>query len=278
MVPPTTVIGQRNLQDAVTEFARATGFTLSFGGYEAEGVTTVTALSGTEGSSLQGLRVANWRGLGGKAMIEHRARFTRDYMSSQSISHDYDLEIGAERIVMLVAVPVIVDGVTRAVLYGGTRGDSAPHSSFMRATASVSEELARAIRADDRAQTQARLSEPSTELPGAVLEELRNSHAEIRRIAAETSDPVARERLNAIEQKLAGLGRAAQPPHDLRLAPRELDVLSQAALGGTNAGIGAALGIAESTVKGYLQSAMGKLDVQTRHAAVSAARSYGLIP
>lgn len=278
MVPPMTVTKQRILQDAVTEFSRATGFTLAFGGYEADGVTTVTALSGTEGASLQGLRVANWRGLGGKAMIELRPRFTRDYMSSQSISHDYDLEIGAERIVMLVAVPVIVDGVTRAVLYGGTRGESAPDATFMQAAAGVSEELARVIRAEDQAHAPKRRPVEPAELPGNVLEELRSSHAEIRRIASETTDPVARERLAAIEQRLAGIGRPAAAPAELHLTTREIDVLCQAALGGTNASIGEALGIAESTVKSYLKTAMGKLEAPTRHAAVTAARGFGLIP
>ncbi|MFD1202524.1 response regulator transcription factor [Leucobacter albus] len=323
------------LQEAVTEFSRATGFPLAFGGYESNGVTTVTALSGTEGHSLQGLRVANWRGLGGKAMIEHRPRFTRDYMSSQTISHDYDLEIGAERIVMLVAVPVVVDGVTRAVLYGGTRGETAPDATFMQAAAGVSEELARWLRADDltraaslargsvsaaagaeaataptaaamtaaataaptafvSAPTHHRQSHSTTAtapasavpavpavpaaLPGTVIEELRSSHAEIRRIAAATTDPVAREALGALERRLAGIGRAEPPATEVRLTARELDVLSEASRGGTNQHIAAALGIAESTVKGYLKTAMHKLETPTRHAAVTAARGFGLIP
>lgn len=280
MAPPMTVTNQRILQDAVTEFSRATGFPLAFGGYEAEGVTTVTALSGTEGRSLHGLRVANWRGLGGKAMIEHRPRFTRDYMSSQSISHDYDLEIGAEGIVMLIAVPVIVDGVTRAVLYGGTRGDAAPDGTFMRAAAAVSEDLARVLRAEDSARAQAALRSEQLpgDLPGALLEELRSSHAEIRRIASETTDPVTRERLAELEIRLAGIGRPQDPTANVYLTTREIDVLCQAALGGTNAGIGQALGIAESTVKSYLKTAMGKLEAPTRHAAVAAARAQGLIP
>lgn len=278
MTTPNPATNQRLIQDAVTEFLRATGFALAFGGYQADGVTTVTATSGTEGDSLQGLQVENWRGLGGKAMIEHRPRFTRDYMSSQSISHDYDVEIGAEGIVMLVAVPVVVDGVTRAVLYGGTRGDQAPDPTFMQSAAAVSEDLARVLRGADQAQAAARHLTGAPQLPGSVLEELRSSHAEIRRIAAETTDPLARERLAAIEAKLAGIGRAPAPPASVRLTSRETDVLSQAALGGTNAQIGEALGIAESTVKSYLKTLMGKLEAPTRHAAVTAARSYGLIP
>lgn len=268
---------QRIIQDAVTEFSRATRFPIAFGGYESDGITTVTALSGTHGLSLQGLRVANRRGLGGKAMVEHRPRFTRDYMSSRHISHDYDTEIGAEDIVMLVAVPVVVEGETRAVLYGGTRGESPPDESFLRAAAGVSHTLADEIRMEDtRIQSPPEPAAP--ELPGPLLEELRNSHAEIRRIAAETTDPVARARLSSLEHRLAGLGRGPQPHETIHLTDRELDVLTHAALGGTNAEIGVVLGIAESTVKSYLKTAMGKLEASTRHAAVAAARGFGLIP
>lgn len=268
---------QRLIQDAVTEFSRATGFPLAFGGYESHGITTVTALSGTHGLTLQGLRVANRRGLGGKAMVEHRPRFTRDYMSSRQISHDYDVEIGAEDIVMLVAVPVVVDGETRAVLYGGTRGEAPPDESFLRAAAGVSHTLAEEILSeDDRVQ----LAPAATvsNLPGPLLEELRSSHAEIRRIAAETTDPVARARLSTLEHRLAGIGRAPHPHDAIHLTGRELDVLTHAALGSTNAKIGVVLGIAESTVKSYLKTAMGKLEASTRHAAVATARSFGLIP
>lgn len=286
----TDAASQQILRDAVTEFSRATNFPLAFGGFEASGITTVTAVSGNRGPSLHGLRVENSRGLGGRAMLEHRPRFTTDYMSSQQFSHDYDAEISAEGIVMLFAVPVLVEGHTRAVLYGGTRGEMVPGSSFMKAAAGVASDLAREIRVQD--EVTRRLAEhtgawrpgspaagtiPGT-IPGAVLEELRGSHAELRRIAADTSDPAIRERLTALEQRLAGIGRGRIPQTDVRLSPREADVLTQAALGDTNAQIGRALGLTESTVKSYLKTAMTKLEASTRHAAVTAARSYGLIP
>ncbi len=280
LLPRSTPEFQRLLEDAVDEFARATKFALAFGGYESEGITTVTAMSGNQGPSLQGLRVENTRGLGGRAMIEHRPRFTPDYISSQKISHDYDTEIGAEGIVMLVAVPVLVDGQTRAVLYGGTRGESPPDGTFMRAAAGVAHNLATEIRLlEDRGlATHAPVTQPLASLPGSVLEELRSSHAELRRIVAGTTDRETRERLMALEQRLANIGHVAPPSTDVKLTPRETDVLSQAALGATNAEIGHSLGITESTVKSYLKTAMAKLEASTRHAAVAAARGFGLIP
>ncbi len=265
------------MQDAVTAFSLETRFPLAFGGYESNGITTVSALRGTHGLSLQGLRVADRRGLGGKAMVEHRPRFTRDYLSSRRISHDYDAEIGAEDIVMLVAVPVVVEGETRAVLYGGTRGEAPPDESFLRAAAGVSQTLADEIYRED-AKGHSPPEATASDLPGPLLEELRNSHAEIRRIAAETTDPVARERLSMLDHRLATLGRDREPHDTIHLTARELDVLTHAALGGTNAEIGVVLGIAESTVKSYLKTAMSKFEASNRFAAVAAARSFGLIP
>lgn len=293
MVQFSDSAGQQILDDAVAEFARLTRFPVAFGGFESDGVTTVTALSGNHGDRLHGLRVVNARGLGGRAKVEHRPRFTTDYMSSQQISHDYDAEIGSEGIVMLFAVPVLVNGDIRAVLYGGTRGEAAPDGSFMRAAGAVVNDLANEIRLRDEAAHQPLSSshEPSLlpgapllpaspslgQLPGSILEELRSSHAELRRIAADTTDVVIRDRLHALEMRLANIGQSGLPSTDVRLTPRESDVLTEAALGGTNAEIGLALGIAESTVKSYLKTAMAKLEASNRHAAVVTARSYGLI-
>lgn len=277
MSQPIDQASQQILDDAVSEFARATRFPLSFGGFESEGITTVTSLSGTRGTSLQGLRVANTRGLGGRAMHEHRPRFTTDYMSSRQFSHDYDREIGAEGIVMLVAVPVLVEGHTRAVLYGGTRGESPPSGSFMRAAAGVASDLAKEIRVQD--EVARRIAERSHDVvPGNVREELRNSHAELRRIVADVADPGLRERLSALESRLLAIGQGAPLETDVRLTPREGDVLAHAALGATNLEIGRALGLTESTVKSYLKTAMAKLEASTRHAAVAKARSMGFIP
>ena len=115
----------------------------------------------------------------------------------------------------------------------------------------------------------------------AAREELREAYAELRRIGAEVGDPGIRRRLADIESRLATLsqgGAAEIEKLDVRLSPRETDVLACAALGQTNAEIAATLTLREGTVKSYLQSAMAKLDASTRHAAVAKARRAGLLP
>lgn len=267
------------------EFARATGFPLAFGGLEADGAATITAIAGNRTLSLQGLRVESDRGLGGRALAEARPRMTSDYQRSPLITHHYDREISAEGIVALFALPVVVDGRVRAVLYGGDRGDRSPGRRFAPAAAGIGRELARGIRFEDEvarrvAERAPARPEPAQELAGDALEELRGGHAELRRIAAEVQDEELRARLTAVERRLARIGAPGGPEatSDVRLTPREIDVLAQAALGGTNAEIARELGLAESTVKSYLKTAMGKLEASTRHAAVARARRLRIIP
>jgi DNA-binding CsgD family transcriptional regulator len=61
------------------------------------------------------------------------------------------------------------------------------------------------------------------------------------------------------------------------LAPRELDALRLVAVGASNVEIAAQLGLSPETVKAYLRTAMRKLDVHNRTAAVHAARLAGIL-
>ncbi len=65
------------------------------------------------------------------------------------------------------------------------------------------------------------------------------------------------------------------PPRPL--APREVDVLRRVATGMTNSEVATALDLTTETVRSYLRSAMRKLDVGNRTAAVHVARQRELI-
>jgi DNA-binding CsgD family transcriptional regulator len=108
----------------------------------------------------------------------------------------------------------------------------------------------------------------------AEREALRRGHAELRAISSTLTDPVLRERIDAVCATLAG-GPAPGGP---RLSQRELDVLACVAVGHTNAETAQALAIGQETVKSYLRSAMRKLDVHSRLQAVNAARAAGILP
>lgn len=279
-VPPDEASDRDLLSRAVADLAKTTRFPVAFGGLVTDGGVSVTSVIGQRTRSLHGLRVLPLRGLGGRAMVESRPRWTPDYGSSRQITHDYDLQVLGEGLATLLAVPVVVGGQTRAVLYGGARRTGPRGDVFATPALAIADELGRELRVRD--EVRRRLATMPGHAPGLAptqREELRESYAELRSIAAAVDDPHLRRRLEALEDRLAGLsGEAVLSLPDVHLSPRETDVLACAALGYTNAQVAHALGLKEGTVKAYLGAAMRKLDASTRHAAVTKARRAGLLP
>lgn len=269
---------------AVDQLTRRTRFPVAFGGLESEGAVHVSAITGTHTRSLEGLVVGAGKGLGGKALVERRSRLALDYRSSRSITHDYDRAVLGEGIATLFAVPVVVSGRTRGVLYCGSWSQSPVGDVVAGPAFEVATELATELRVRDEVERRLSLVPPTTG-PVAMMtstrEELRESYAELRSIASSVDDAQLRERLQGVERRLAAISTDNAEPSlalDVHLSPRETDVLACAALGATNAEIAATLVLKEVTVKSYLQSAMSKLDASTRHAAVAKARRAGILP
>ncbi|HZU94325.1 MAG TPA: GAF domain-containing protein, partial [Microbacterium sp.] len=104
---------------AVRELAQRTRFPVAFGGLVDDGVVSVTSIFGNRTRALDGLRVRPERGLGGRAMMEQRPRMTSDYGSSRQITHDYDGFVLGEGLRTLLALPIVVAGRPRGVLYAG---------------------------------------------------------------------------------------------------------------------------------------------------------------
>lgn len=270
---------------AVRELSQRTRFPVAFGGLIDEGVVSVTSIVGNRTRSLDGLRVRPERGLGGRAMMELRPRMTNDYGSSRQITHDYDVFVLGEGLNTLLALPIIVAGRPRGVLYAGA-WDRTPIGGVTTAPAmQIAQSVADELRIRDEVDRRLRGAGPAPEsVAPRQREELRESFAELRSIAASVDDVDIRARIAQVEQRLVLLaGDAAAPPTTgpvptIHLSRRETDVLACAALGATNGEIAAQLGLREGTVKAYLGTAMSKLDASTRHAAVTKARRAGILP
>ncbi|SBS69968.1 response regulator transcription factor [uncultured Microbacterium sp.] len=269
---------------AVTDLARQTRFPIVFAGLEKAGSVEVLAVSGARTRNLDGLIVHEGRGLGGAAMIEKRPRLALDYRTARSITHDYDRVILGEGIATLFAVPIVVAGRSRGIVYCGSWSQAPVGDLVARPAFRAADGIATELRVRDEVERRLRNVTPTEPLPtlsASAQEDLRESFAELRSIAASVSDAAIRERLAAVEARLASISRDDSDGGeklDVRLSPRELDVLACCALGATNAEIGASLALREGTVKSYLQAAMSKLDASTRHAAVAKARRAGLLP
>ena len=281
---PGTESDEQLVARAVGELARRTRFPVAFGGLEHHGAVHVTAVVGNRTRSLDGLVVEAARGLGGRALVEKRPRLAVDYGSSRSITHDYDRAVLGEGISTLFAVPVMVRGDARGVLYCGSWSQSSIGDLVTRPAFTVAGELGTELHVREEVERRLAVMPPratSSPLAAAAREQLRESYAELRSIAATVDDPSVRARLTMIENRLAALSRdGGEGPvkTDVHLSPREIDVLACAALGATNAEIATTLSLKEVTVKSYLQAAMAKLDASTRHSAVAKARRAGLLP
>lgn len=270
------------------ELARRTRFPVAFGGLFEDGAVSVSSITGTRTHSLDGLQVRPERGLGGRAMMEQRPRMTSDYGASQQITHDYDGFVLGEGLRTLLAVPIVVNGRSRGVLYAGAWKESPVGGVTTAPAMSVAEAVASELRIHDEVERRMHAMSPSTRaLTPSAREELRESFAELRSISAEVTDAQLRARLGQLEQRLIAFsddtpsgakGTNTRPISVVKLSPRETDVLACAALGSTNAEIASHLGLREGTVKAYLGTAMSKLDASTRHAAVARARRAGILP
>ena len=283
MVHLGSISDQQLLSRAVHDLVRRTRFPVAFGGLVEDHAVRVTSIVGARSRSIEGLIVQERRGLGGRALIEGRPRLTLDYRTARGITHDYDRAILGEGIATLFAVPVVAAGRARAMVYCGSWSQSALDDGAARPALRVADELATELRIRDevsRRLDQATSVPDADGLDAAAREEVRESFAELRSIAATVADAELRARLSHVERRLAAVARGDAAPVDsnVQLSPREVDVLACAALGATNSEIAAELALRETTVKSYLGAAMSKLDASTRHAAVAKARRAGLLP
>jgi LuxR family transcriptional regulator, regulator of acetate metabolism len=275
------------LRNAIADLAERARFPIVFGGFANQGHVVVSELVGNRRDSLRGLIVRPGSGLGGRVLLESRPRMTNDYGRSRTITHDYDRPVLAEGITTLLAVPVISDGAVLAVLYGGLRADLPIGGMTIEPAAIVADQLAARLAGTAPVSPSvperppAGTHEPAT---AASTEDLRALYDQVRRIAVHQSDPGLRNQLEAVERSIENLVHGGDDPGprsnspDHQLTAREFDVLSLAALGRTNAAIGAIIGVTESTVKSYMNSTMHKLAATTRYEAVAIARRRRLMP
>lgn len=270
--------------EAVRELARRTRFPVTFGGLIEDGVVSVTSIVGNRTHSLDGLKVHPDRGLGGRAMMELRPRMTNDYRSSTHITHDYDVFVLGEGLRTLLAIPIVVDGRPRGVLYAGAWENVGSAGITTAPAMEVAQSIAHELRIRDEVARRVRAAPRRAMLQATQREDLRETYAELRSIASGVTDESLRQRLAAVESRLLRLAEEGEPAPVTGSVPvthlsrREIDVLACAALGSTNAEIGSELGLREGTVKAYVRAAMSKLDASTRHAAVARARRLGLLP
>jgi DNA-binding CsgD family transcriptional regulator len=289
-----------SLQDAVRAALRKvkaeTGLPVTMAGECDLDTVVLNEFIGMRTNLLKDLRITSGEGLGGRALSTARPLAVPDYGTSSGITHEYVDLVRREGLRAMVAVPVVVNRVVRVILYGAVRHATPLGDTIKSSILGSVRELTEEIRVRDEVarrldQVEVARAEVKTEIGGTERELLRQLHGELRAIAAHIVDPELRTRLTQAGNTLASVGRPAESgdtPSGLSfatahlpaaaLSAREVDVLSQVALGCTNAEVAAQLLLAPETVKAYLRSAASKLGTSSRLEAVARARLLGYLP
>lgn len=280
MPDPSTLLRPRDtdaLRAALRRMAGEGAAPVLFAGEVHRETLLLSEFVGTRTSNLRGLAVRSKSGLGGASMVAGRPMSVADYRNAATITHDYDAPVLSEGIRAVLAVPVVVDGRTRAMLYAAHRSGSPFGGRAADLLVSSAHSLAHELRIRDEVDRRLRLRENQLAgAAGAGTERIREVHAELRGLAASSPQPLA-GRLRELADRLAG-DVVTEKSGTAALSPRELDVLAQVALGCTNNDVAHCLSLKPETVKSYLRSAAAKLGAHTRHESVSKARRAGLIP
>jgi DNA-binding CsgD family transcriptional regulator len=277
------VLETADLSAALGRIRRVTGLPVAFGGaVAADGrAMRLTDFAGTATLALHGLVVSAGNGLGGRVVTTARPGRVEDYAADPRISHEYDVPVTAEGLRAIAAVPVAMGGSVLAVLYAGTREPLAVGARALDAMSQVALRVGSELTV--RREVARRMAELETAAAlrrgGATApewEEVRLAHADLRTLAAETTDPSVRERLRQIAGRLTGSDPSSARANPL--SPRELDVLAMVAVGCGNAEAARRLGLLPETVKSYLRSAMRKLGTHGRVETIVTARRQGFLP
>ncbi|WYB32833.1 helix-turn-helix transcriptional regulator [Streptomyces sp. SM1P] len=271
------------MQAALLRLRRTSGLPVVFGGLLSDARhARIAELNGAQTSALRGLVISAGSGLGGKAIALSRPCAVTDYATSRHISHEYDAAVAAEGLRSVVAVPVVVRRAVRGVLYGALRTPVTLGDRTFDAVVAAARDVEQSLAVRDSARQllaagREQVSDPDA-VPGA-WEDVREAHRDLRALVPKVVDPALRDELLEVCGRLASAsGAKASTAREIRLAPREVDVVACVAAGATNAAAAERLGLRPETVKGYLRSAMRKLGAHTRLEAVVAARRAGLLP
>lgn len=190
----------------------AAGADTGFLGERTEDGTVIRWTAGTRTDALQDLRVETGRGIGGRALATGKPVRVSDYVSAETITHDYDERVRRERLGAMIAVPILDRGCTLAVAYAGLHGPGTFGDAAVDALRGAAEQAVPALRLADAAAAQAE---------GAVAAERRRMQASLHdsvgamlfSIGAQVRDlrsenPLLAARLTRIEADVSEASRA----------------------------------------------------------------------
>lgn len=276
--PESPLAGDR-LTHTLATFRAHGRMDMAFGGRTLPGrnAVEISALSGARTRSLSRLVVHHGSGLGGKALALNRPVSVTRYHDARGITHHYDAQVRDEALETVVALPVVVAGRARMVVYLGSRTQVGLGDRWFDDFMPLVRNLEREIEVEDEVGRRLNQLRPAAPEPaGLSRADVVDICTELTELAEGIADEALRERIERLRARMGGPATARTAP-TVVLAPREVAVLEQVAAGCSNREAADNLGLLTSTVKSYLKTAMRKLHASNRVQAIIAAREAGLI-
>lgn len=259
---------------------------VTFGGIYHGRDLAITEVFGGRTRALNNLTVPVGQGIGGQAALEGRPIGAGNYYRSSRFTHEFDSFVSREAILSIYAIPIMVDAKPRGMVYTSVRGSNGLGERFVKDAVSLARDVGQEIKIRDEVDRRTQILEQAQQLPDLdyrdIIDVVRTTYAELIGLANSNIDDNVAASLRSIASQLErsqGQGMAhdvAQPAPEL--TTRELEVLSQVAMGCSYAEVARRLALKPVTVKGYMRTILGKLHVHGRHEAVVVARRFGLIP
>jgi signal transduction histidine kinase len=176
-------------------------------------------LAGTRTDSLQDLMVPVGQGVGGRVMALGRPVRVSDYVTAQSITHQFDGVVAREALSAMLAVPVLSRNGGRpetvAVAYAALRGPGEFGDDAVRAVQAVAADAAVALSLAERAEAgratavAAERQRMQASLHDSVGAMLFSIGAQVRDLRTTLPDnPVLRSRLGRLESDVSAASRA----------------------------------------------------------------------
>lgn len=276
------------LRAAVRQIARRSGIGIVYAGLVARDALTITEFVGTD---YFGARDTEWReitvhageGVGGSVVERAGPLVVPDYLAATGISHQHDHLVRLEGLQSMVAVPILVHGRPRGVLYASTRERVRLGERAVDLLDRAGQAIGHEFGVRDEVDRRLRLMRTAPSAPPAhprLVDGVREAHADLLALAGELTDPDLVHRVLSVADRLRPAPPAGGPPAPTRprLSRREIEVLAQVAMGCTYAETGDRLALQAVTVKSYMRSVLTKLSAGNRVEAIAIARRHGLIP
>ncbi len=146
------------LRSLPRQVVESLGADMSFAAQREDDAAVIRALHGARARSLADLAVPLGRGLGGHVLAMGTPRWVAEYARASTISHEFDVPVGAEGLVGVLAVPLRLGREVLGVAYAGFRQPHEFGDVMVQEVLELGRQTALSLHVAGRSQAQAQVA------------------------------------------------------------------------------------------------------------------------